>query len=54
MSDEKKTLEIADLKAYNEVLLQCRKCVNQYLCRGPWVYEPWCPKDFKFEERPKE
>ena len=55
MADDKEFIQLVNMNLYEEKLLECRKCIHQFECRGPWIYEPWCPKDIKgFTFEPKE
>ena len=52
---EKETIQLVPIGQYMDKLLECRQCIHEFECRGPWVYEPWCPKDLKgFTFEPKE
>ena len=50
-NNEKKTIELVPIGKYRDWLLKCRECTHQFQCRGPWVYEPWCPKGWEFEQK---
>ncbi len=49
--DNKQFIELISMDKYYDCLLKCRQCVHQFECRGPWVYEPWCPKNWQFEQK---
>lgn len=54
MEDKRKHIELLNPQLYYDKLLECRKCIHEFECRGPWIYEPWCPEDIKhFTFEPK-
>ncbi len=54
MTDEKEFIQLVNMQEYEDKLLECKKCIHEFECRGPWIYEPWCPKDIKgFTFEPK-
>ena len=46
---EKSTVLEISLVAYYDKLEECERCVYQLECRGPSVFEPWCPENSEFE-----
>lgn len=52
--DKKEFIQLVPIGKYRDWLLKCRECIHQFECRGPSVYEPYCPKDLKgftFEQK---
>ena len=54
MMDDKEFIQLVNMQEYYDKLLECKKCIHEFECRGPWISEPWCPKDinnFTFEPK---